>query len=585
MNAIFMFSMLRELHIKNLGIIENECIRFGEGLNIISGETGSGKSLIMNALDLVLGSRAMPGMVRNGYHKAEIKATFEVKAKEENLENQRKYTELRREISVEGRSRIFYNGEASTLGQIRTIAPQLVEIHGQHENQRIMEIDTHMEYLDHFAETKEHAREVSELYRRYRKISDCLRDANIEVEEREHRKDFLHFSIDEIESFEPKKNEYEEMINERALIQNSGRFFQDICSSYSSLREEENAILDRLLATIQNLEPHADLLPEARECLEQLQEASYLLESATDFLREQKIKLQFSPEQLQDIEDRIAGYQALFKKYGTNTENVLQTKEKYLRELGSIEMSSEQIQNLKEELQELELSLWEKAEFLSRLRRSAIAKLEGKLAYELNDLGMLGAKIHVQIKREYKTNETNQTPSSENKTRYTMSEKGLDIVEFLLASNPGENPRPLRKIASGGELSRISLAFKNIFIGKQEVSSVVFDEVDAGVGGEVAHTIGKSLEHLSETGQVIVVTHLPQIARLGEFHFSVSKKYKDGRVFSQTTLLSYDMRLKELARMLGGIPSLNKTSVCVHPSANEVILEHAKNLLKPKVAV
>ena len=594
--------MLVELKIENFGIIESQRIRLSGGLNIISGESGSGKSLVMNALDVVLGARAAPGLVRNGAHRALVEALFEIQTNTasqspqnpgsiQNGGGNREYLELRREITTEGRSRIYCNGELSTLTQVRALASRVIEMHGQHEHQRILELDTHLEFLDIFSETQELSKEVSKLYQNFSHICARLRNTGIEAEERGHRRDYLHFALEEIESFSPQEGEYEELSNEKALIENSGRLFQDLCAAYGMVREEENAILPRLSSATQLLEEHAELIPEAQEHIEQMQEASYVLEAAADFLREQKGRLQFSPERLEDINERLSGYQALHKKYGASTKAVLNLKERYLRELGSIEMSSEQTEELERELKEVHEILFRKAEELSRLRRASVSKLEQKLGQELEHLGMPGARIQVSIKREvsvdseekqdpnlmeHEMNGAHRDPASPfnsvlseilSKNKYLIHEKGFDRVEFLLAANPGENPRPLRKIASGGELSRISLAFKNIFFDEQPVGTVVFDEVDAGVGGELAHAIGKRLKELSERSQVLVVTHLPQIARLANQHFYVSKKQSEGRAFSRISPLQEQERPHELARMMGG------------EKLGASALEHARELL------
>ncbi len=588
----FMVSMLIELKIENFGIIETQRIRLGRGLNIITGETGSGKSLVMNALDVVLGARTAHGLVRNGAHKATIEAVFEVNNPEikKLIPNQADlnspYLELRREITTEGRSRIYCNGELSNLQQIRNLANHLIEIHGQHEHQRILEPESHIEFLDHFSKTEELSNKFSEVYHRYSSIKTRLRNVNLESEERENRREFLHFCINEIEDLNPIMGEFEELNNEKALIQNSGRLFQDICNSYELLREDEEAILDRLNTVVQMLEPYAKLLPSAQEFIANMQEASYLLEASADYLRNQKDLLKFSPERLEDLNERISSYHRLHKKYGGSTQTVINTKNKYLNELGSIEMSTDELLRLEKELEEIHKVLHQKAEELSRLRRASIPKLEAKLIQELEHLGMSGAKIKINIKREVELNTeikynqesdicddtssekfNRETITESKNNKYSLNEKGYDRVEFLLISNPGETPRPLRKIVSGGELSRISLAIESIFFKQRPLASLVFDEVDTGVGGEIAHAIGSRLKELSEYSQIIVVTHLPQIARLAHHHFCVVKKYLDGRAYTQINQLQENERLKELARMLGG------------ETHGSIVIEHARELL------
>ncbi len=587
--------MLLDLKIENLGIIEAQRIRPGKGLNIISGETGSGKSLLMNALDIVLGARAAPGLVRSGAHKAVVEALFEPGKELQESRGKKdpvfqgQYLKLRREITFEGRSRMFCNDEAVTTAYVRSLAPQLIEIHSQHEQQRILDTDTHLDLVDLFARSKELCQEVGRLYLRYQELRKALGNASIEAEEKEQRRSFLHFVLEEIEALDPKAGEYEELCNMRAFIHNSGKLFQDICTAYSILREEDFAILDRLSSLVDILESHSELLPEAQSYLGQSQEASYLLEAVADFLREKKDSLQFSPERLESIEERIAAYQALHKKYGGTTQALLHTQDQYMRELSSIEMSEEQMEELEAALKQIEEELFLKAEELSRMRRAALPSLEKGLAQELEQLGMPGAHITICVKREIHVAEDKhpakhvdsaisfaaqdgdtELPSGKcaSANKYFLHEKGLDRIEFLLTANPGENPKALRKIASGGELSRISLAFKSIFSHEQAQRSLLFDEVDAGVGGQVAHRIAKRLKDLSQQSQVIVVTHLPQIARLADQHFCVSKQYKEGRAQTQTYRLHSEAeRLQELTRMLGGESSGSK------------VLEHAKELL------
>ena len=519
--------MIAQIKIENFGIIEAIQIYPRDGLNVISGESGSGKSLIMNALDLAIGARVVPGMVRSGAHRAVVEITFENKLNHNLIQENSsqampnsfargmQYIKFKREITAEGRSRIYCNDEVSTLSQVRILAEQLIEIHSQQEHQRILYTETHLSFLDLFAETQNLCIEVTELYHRFNRVIKQLRTSKIEIEEREKRKSFLHFAIDEIENFDPKEGEFEELQNTKALIENSGRLFQDICAAYSLLREEDCAILTQLTSLTELLEPHANLIPESQSYLEQTQETVYTLEAVADFLREQKGHLQFSPERLEDVNERLAGYQALYKKYGSNTKAVCSLQKKYLNDLSSIEMNSKQLEEQEIELEEWHGVLLEKSEELSRLRRAVAPKLEAKIAQELGSLGMPGAMIEISIKREINPSKKKDPGLDENlampdqknnsklseildKSKYLIHEKGLDCVEFLLTSNLGENPRPLRKIASGGELSRISLAFKNIFFEEQPVGAIVFDEVDAGVGGELAHNIGRRIKSLSK---------------------------------------------------------------------------------------
>ncbi|MCB1320774.1 MAG: hypothetical protein KDK34_11010, partial [Leptospiraceae bacterium] len=395
-------------------------------------------------------------------------------------------------------------------------------------------------------------------------------------DERERRLDYLRFALDEIESFEPAEQEFEELTQEKALIENSGKLYLDLCQAYALLREQDQSVSDSLEETMGLLSDHSELLNGLEAYIGQVREAGYLVESVADYLRTEKESLQFSPERLEDVEERLVGYQKLHKKYGGSTAAVLQTQQQYLREMSSIEMSEEELSLLRSRQEVVYTELLEKAEELSRRRRAIVPALEERLAEELSAVGMPGARIQVAVRREVDSRklESKEAESFESgneledrRNRYVITEKGLDRVEFLLAANAGEGAQALRKVASGGELSRITLALKTIFLGGQPTATMIFDEVDAGVGGEVAHAIGNRLRNLARQGQVVVVTHLHQIASLADHHYRIYKEVNGGRTASRIRRLQGDARLKEMARMLGG------------ESAGRGVMEHARELL------
>ncbi len=584
--------MLLELKIENFGIIEDLRLRPGPGLNAITGETGAGKTLLLTAIEAVLGSRAGAGLVRNGAPRATVQALFDLSTAPavEALVAERAATlsdhclELRREINLDGRGRAYVNGQSVSLTQLRALGGALLEIHGQHEHQRILDPDTHLESLDQFAGVLPLRDRVAELYHKYSSLRRRLKSVALEAGERDRRLDFLKFAVEEIDDFDPRDGEFEELQNEKALIQNSGRLFRDLCAAYAALRENDSSALDLLVHVEQALAPHAHLLGGAVEQLQSLRESAYNLEAVADYLREQRERLQFSPERLEDLEERTQGYARLHKKYGGNTRGVLAAREQYLRELSSIEMSAEELALLRSELAVCESELLEKAEELSRLRRSVTARLEEKIAAELAQLGMPGARIVIAVRREV----DGQAPAASEEeavappehagirtasgARYLIHEKGLDRVEFMLAANAGENLAPLRKAASGGELSRITLALKTIFFEHRPTPTLIFDEVDAGVGGEVAHTIGERLRGLAGRSQVIVVTHLHQIASLARQHYRLRKEPGDGRTCTRLRRLDGEERIREMARMLGS------------EGGSAAVLAHARELLQRSAA-
>lgn len=552
--------MLIELRIENFGIVENVRFRPGRGLNVITGETGAGKSLILNALALALGGKASTGFIRNGTSRAVVEAEFDISAlpavqhlvSENDLAPADGLLTLRREVYLTGRPRALVNGQSVNGNVLRSLGTLLVEIHGQHDHQRMLDSGNHLDFLDTCAGTEELRDRVSRLHHRLTEVRKRLRSVSMEEEEKSQRLDFLKFAIQEIEDLAPEEGEFESLGQEKALIQNSGRLFQDLSESYSVLYQADHSVIAGLERAEKLLERHRDLFPAASgddsldEKLGWLRQSIYSLEGVVEFLRFQTQKLQFSPERLEDVEERMQAYRRLHKKYGGTTALVMQKRDGFLRELASIEMSEEEAELLRAELSMLEEELQESARDLSLRRRSVIPSLEEKLGAELSRLGMPGARIQVSVTKEIAPDD------GAGGERFIVHERGLDIVEFFFNANEGESLQPLRKIASGGELSRITLALKSVILDRQAPATMIFDEVDTGVGGEVAHAIGQRLRSLGERSQVLVVTHLHQIASLARTHFRISKNSQNSRTFSRVERISGDERLRELARMLGG---------------------------------
>jgi len=579
MFANFLFSillvyMLVELNIENFGIIENLKFRPGKGLNIITGETGSGKSLIIQAICVVLGEKAGTGYLRNGTNKAVIEAIFDLSKKEHKKKEILNYLEqlnipiyddnlvLKREILLDGRPRAYINQQQVSIAILKEIGSKLVEIHGQHENQRLLDPSFHLDFVDIYGGLEGLREKVSNLYRQLVENKKKLKSVSLMEEEKKFRKDFLQYAIKEIEEFHPKEGEFEELQKERAMILNSGKLYEDLAYAYSVLQEEDHSVISVLQSVEKILEKHSGIYQDFQETLELLQDSIYNLESVIDFIREKKLKMNFSTERLEDIEERLEGYRKLYKKYGANTTLLLQKKEEYKRELNSIEMSDEERELLRSQIQAMEQELRDLAEELSEKRKSIIPLLEEKLANGLEQLGMKNTKIQISLSREVAT-ENNE--DSNNLEQFKLHEKGYDYIEFLFCANEGEVLLPLRKVASGGELSRIALAMKSIIMDKFGPLCVIFDEIDTGVGGETAFVLGKKLKDISVNEQVIVITHLHQVASMADKHFKIYKQTKNSRTYTQIERLMREDRLKELARMLGG--------------TEPIVYEHAKEIL------
>ncbi len=578
--------MLIELNIENFGIIESLKFRPGKGLNVITGETGAGKSLIIQAIGIILGERAGTGYLRNGTNRAVIEAIFDISKKETKKNeiidflNQMKipiFEEnlmIKREIYLDGKPRAYINNQPVSISVLKTLGSKLIEIHGQHENQRLLEPSYHLDFVDQYGGLLLLRDKVAELYRKIVESKKKLKSVSLQEEEKKYRKDFLLHAIKEIETFGPKEGEYEKLIQERSMILNSGKLYEDLSYSYSVLQEEDHSVISILQSIEKIIEKHSSIYPEFNEMLGLLQNGIYNIEMVIDFIREKKLSMNFSTERLEDIEERLEGYRKLYKKYGVSTTSILQKKEEYKKELSSIEMSDEEKELLRSEIIALEQEIKEVAEELSEKRKKIIPILEEKITNILQELGMNHAKIQISLSREVATDTENdilEESSTEKKEMFKINEKGYDYVEFLFCANEGEILLPLRKVASGGELSRVALAIKSILTDKNGPLCIIFDEIDTGVGGETGFVLGKKLRDISLNEQVIVITHLHQVASMANRHFKIYKKTKDARTYTYIERLVGDNRLKELARMLGG--------------SEPIVFEHAKNILYKAVEI
>ncbi len=560
--------MLKELRIENLGIIEQETVRFGPGLNTITGETGAGKSLVLQAMEALSGARLGGGIVRAGSARSIIEGVFELREGETGISVEGRRWEavdgrfvVRREIAKDGKGRVLVNGQVSNLQVLRLLAAALLEIHGQHEAQRLLDPESHIESLDIFAGTTGERDEVTALYHKARGLRSRLRSMSMDAEERERRISFLEFSVEELEQFEPRAGEYDALVQERAWMQNGERLHGDLSMAYSAIRSEDQSVIDRLYVAEGMIEPHNGILPSVDSLLEELREAMCRLENMGDLLRVELDRLQFSPERLEDVDERLEGYRRLFRKYGNGAETLVRALDSMREELSAIQNGSEEAERLEQELTEADKTLHRAAEALSVSRRAAAAILENLVTLQFADLGMTGAALQISLRREVEA-----VSNPEEAEKYRVTDKGVDIVEFFLAPNAGEGFKPLRKVASGGEMSRVMLALKTVILDNQSPSTAVFDEVDSGVGGEVAHHIGERLRALAERCQVIVVTHLHQVASAAAHHLRIQKSVQNGRTITKVRSIHGEDRLRELARMLGG--------------AGPIALEHAKELMR-----
>ena len=563
--------VLQELRIKNFVIIDDLTVRFGSGLNILTGETGAGKSILIDALSGVLGDRMTTDMIRSGFERATIEGVFDVSTlpqvksilNDSGIDCDDGTLVLRRELYASGKGRCFANATQIPISKLQEISDYLVDIHGQNEHQNIVKIAKHREILDSFAGDFDLVSKIGELHRRLRDLKERIASFEMDEKEKARKTEYLGFAVREIESARLVPDEEESLKNESLLLQNAEKLFTEISSSQALLKGE-GGILTQLKRLDQSLSAISDYDSRISSILENARSSLYALEDASAELRDFERNIQFSPDRINEVESRLSLIAGLKKKYGATIREILEYAEKSRRELDAISSSEEQIESLRNEYKAVLKTAKETAFLLSEKRLAAAKRLEERVMRELADLGMKGTIFRISIKREISAEGEIE---HENK-KYILYPHGLDRIEFLLSANEGEDLRQLRRAASGGEMSRIMLAIKKVILSSDIVESLVFDEVDAGIGGKIAEVVGKKLKSLSRERQVLVITHLPQIAAMSDNHYSVLKESSGSRTSTIVKKLGRGEKIKEVARMLAG----EKVTELTVKHAEEMIL-------------
>lgn len=547
--------MLLDLRIKNFVIIDNLLINFSKGLNILSGETGAGKSILIDALSGVMGEKISADMIRTGYESSSLEAVFDITAQpelknilsESGIDCEDDLLTIRREFFTNGKGRCFANSVNIPVTKLKEISENLIDIHGQNEHQNIVKVSKHRELLDSFGRLNSEVEKVKELHEKLNSIRNKINSFEIDEREKARRIEFNTYSIKEIEAAALKPGEEEELKAESNLLANAEKLFREI-NEASSMISGETGVLRNLKKAESSLSKISDLDTNITSILDTIRESLYSLEDISVSLRDYERGVDFSPERINQVEERMNSIQLLKKKYGDTIEDILAYAEKARLELEAINSSEEELENLKAEEKTVVKKVKELALQLSEKRKETGAKLEKLVIKELQDLGMGGTVFKIDISREASPN---GDVESENK-RFMLYPHGLDKVEFLLSANEGEDLKQLRKVASGGEMSRIMLALKNVIQSADIVETLIFDEVDAGISGKTAEIVGKKLKNLAKDRQVLLITHLPQIAAMSESHFLVQKGKTDGRVTTVVKNLSEKDKIREVARMLAG---------------------------------
>ncbi len=550
--------MLKSLQIKDYALIEYIQVEFGKGLNIITGETGAGKSILIDAMSLLLGERASTEVVRKGAQKSFVEGTFDVdgnkKVKAILEENEIEFsTELivRREISLKGSNRCFINDSPVPLQLVKELGDLLVDLHGQHEHQSLLKVETHIDFLDEFADNQKFLDEYQSLFKKLtdKKIGlNKLRDKEASLKE---KKDVYEFQIKEIDSVNPLADEDENLNNELNILENSEKLLELSAEIYDQLYESENSVSDKLGDIKHKLEQLADIDKSVQEPKSECESALSIIKELAKNIRDYRSRIDIDPDEVEEKRERLGSINLLKKKYGGSLQRVIEHREKIGKEFQLAENFSDEISKVEKEIEEIREVTGKSAEKLSNHRKKISPKVESEVIKTLSQLGIANSVFEVKI-TNISSDDNSDTFVYLNKKKLLVDEKGFDKVEFYISTNPGEDTKPLTKIASGGEVSRIMLSLKSILAQSDKLPLLIFDEIDTGVSGRIAQKVGAALKNLASLHQIIAITHLPQIAGLATHHFSVEKKSVKNRMISNIKKLSQDERINEIAKLLSG---------------------------------
>lgn len=553
--------MLRELRIKNFAVIDQVALNLGTGLNVLTGETGAGKTMILNALGLVSGGRVSSDIIRQGEEEATVEALFGAlpemlrdKLRESGYSDEDELV-IKRIVSRSGKNRIYLSGGLCPLGFLSEVGGHLIHIYGQHEHQALLKPETHAALLDAHGGLEERAEEMKKRHHSLGLAWDSLRQVRGLLEKRKREEESLRGQGEEIFQARLQVGEEEELKAKKNILIHAERLYQGCMEGEEILYEGEDALVGRLGRYVLRLRELANIDGGLNDAVDLLESSLAQLEEATSVLRRYTDRVQFDPAALEKLEDRLAEISRLKRKYNGPIEEILKMHERLEKELKALERGEEEIPALERSFEEARRSAWQVAEGLSSERKRVAKKFKKEMEEEVKGLGMAGTVFETRFLGG--ENEGNDPPFLVGGRR--MTEQGMDRVEFYFSPNPGEGVKPLAKIASGGELSRLILAIKSLVLTKGDIPTLLFDEVDAGIGGSAAEMVGKKLKKVAASHQVICVTHLPQIAALANSHYVVQKETVKGRTFTEVKRLNDKERVAEVARMLGGVKITEKT--------------------------
>jgi DNA repair protein RecN (Recombination protein N) len=541
--------MLEELHVHNYAIIDKLQVRFTPGLNILSGETGAGKSILIGALGLLLGDKTDTSIIRSGSEETAVSGIISVPGNAEamnwlgghGIELEENTVIVRRMLKANGRGSAFIQSTPVTRADLHEFSTLLFDLHGQHEHQSLLDLENHRRLVDRWAGTEEMAEKYHELYAALAARRERLSKMASDERERLRRVDLLSYAVKEITALKLKPGEDDELEKELAILVHHEKLFTLLEEAHGQLSESAGGVLATLRRTRHSMDEILGIDATLSKPAHQLEDAFYEIEDAAENIRQYKSKADFSPGRLDDVQSRLSAIRALQKKYGDTIEQVLEYCRQGEEELAGMENWEEDRKNLETEIGRMEKQITEAARALSEKRKTGSADLQKRIEAQLRDLGMPKVSFRVLI-----ADATRQDGTP------VLTPWGRDTIEFVISPNLGEPFKRLRAIASGGELSRVMLAIKGVLAESDHVSTLIFDEVDAGIGGEIALSVGERLAELSRHKQVLCITHLATIAVRADNHLRIEKVTQAGRTLTRVEKVSGDVRREEIARMLAG---------------------------------
>ncbi|SKA82057.1 DNA replication and repair protein RecN [Caloramator quimbayensis] len=543
--------MLLQLHIKNFALIDDVNIDFYNGLNILTGETGAGKSILIDSVNFVLGEKQSKDIIRTDEESAYVEAVFESSDEINEILNLNGIESddvliISREINLNGRTVSRINNRTVTVNLLKQISGLLIDIHGQHEHQSLLNENSYIDILDSFCTDgfKEVKNEFKDIYHKVKEIEKEIEKLEENEEYKSKRMDLLKYQIQEISEAGLKNGEDEELIKRRNILSNAERIYSSLSLIYSELYGGENreCAYDKIGTSIANIEIVEKYDEKLKDIKSSMEDVYYKLEDIIDVIRDYKDSIEFDSEELERIESRLDLINNLKRKYGSNIESILSYLIKIKDEFSLIERNEEIIEKYKEELERLNLKLYELTDKITDERKQTALKLEKLIENELKYLGMGKALFKIVIDKKNK-----------------LTDNGIDDILFTMTANPGEPLKPLNKVASGGEMSRIMLAIKTVIADIDKIPTLIFDEIDTGISGRTAQCVAEKMSEISKSHQILCVTHLPQIASMADIHFKIEKDVNKEKTFTKVYKLDDNEKIEELSRMLSGAQVTNIT--------------------------